>query len=1061
MYGAAVIMGILLLLLSVVNPLRARAGVIPLRKTQAGRPARVHPYSQLLQSQPTSARPAKSSSDNQKLLVILVDFQEEIQDDPLTTGNGKFLFESDSTYLTTIASPPHNREYFIANLEALRYYYLAASQGLFDLQYDVYPADQTAYTLPNPMGYYSPPGASPDLFLARMEEYFKASFELADSLDPGIQFGQYGHFMIIHAGSDWQHDFFGDTPSDLPSFFIRAASGKEAVVDEGAVSIGYACNVPSTISQDFDTYTSGGLTYETGYGALNGVMAHEFGHSLGLVDLYSTYTFYPMVGSFDIMDSGGGGVTEDPAMPGVLVEGALPCLPGAFSRLVMFGEQFKEHGLLAETGHLLQDNAFSLSKQVAASSLKQDLSHPIPNLIKIPIGEDEYILLENRSVDPDGDGGTQIKGALDGRVVLHPVAFDDPTNAPTYEYDYLLPSFVDADYNAIGGGLLIWHVDEDLLFKQGRYDSEGNFISNFDNNTINSSYSHRGVRVIEADGLNDLGNEYSYFWTGTAYEYFHKYEAGLDQDGSFITWTTEIWRQEINSETDPALFTYEGHPSFYGLREIGQPSPVMNYRLSAGLFDNLCYLGMPDPSQTPLPIINSITEEQILPVLRNGSLSFHYYNPFDQLTNWPQIMAPLSVDLKFPEFAPIAADADNNGYTEVIVPHQDGIDIIQYNEDTPSVTSIGLQLSSSPLYALGELFVPALSGVSATTPARTGNYNIRPVNSLRLAATDSCLVELRQNQLRIWRPETGVIDEIYDLPESFGDYEPVSVEDINTGEHYHFLISNSGNIYKCHANLVEKILINPDSTELPTNLGVCRIGEYSPCLVFARGSKLLAINQVGTLLPGYPVAYHGFRAQPGSHLKIRLAPGAASETEGSIVYITLDNGNWLAVDGIYGINYAESVFSIKPGPYDQFSYQAGDEVSTWFFINRDNSLVAAERFDQETQPYVWSGFRDEGTGFKQIAFTQPQAHDSRFRAYVFPNPGRDRLATLRLENPEGLVEYNLYDISGKLLYKNQLQTQLENYRDQQIDISGLTSGVYLITVQNKGECRKVKFAVEK
>jgi hypothetical protein len=31
--------------------------------------------------------------------------------------------------------------------------------------------------------------------------------------------------MIIHAGSDWQHDRMGDSPVDIPSFFIRV--GKE------------------------------------------------------------------------------------------------------------------------------------------------------------------------------------------------------------------------------------------------------------------------------------------------------------------------------------------------------------------------------------------------------------------------------------------------------------------------------------------------------------------------------------------------------------------------------------------------------------------------------------------------------------------------------------------------------------------------------------------------------------------------------------------------------------------------------------------------------------------
>jgi len=52
-----------------------------------------------------------------------------------------------------------------------------------------------------------------------MEEYFKTALETADSSDQEIDFARYGHYMIIHSGSDWQHDIMGDTPSDLPSFF--------------------------------------------------------------------------------------------------------------------------------------------------------------------------------------------------------------------------------------------------------------------------------------------------------------------------------------------------------------------------------------------------------------------------------------------------------------------------------------------------------------------------------------------------------------------------------------------------------------------------------------------------------------------------------------------------------------------------------------------------------------------------------------------------------------------------------------------------------------------------
>ncbi|MDZ4181456.1 MAG: hypothetical protein U1B83_01170, partial [Candidatus Cloacimonadaceae bacterium] len=380
-----------------------------LRKHEQAPILKIHPYTSLLK-QSGSVLPDRSKSANfNRLLVILVDFQEEITNDPNTTGNGKFQLEPDPTYLYSIGSPPHDRQYFEANLDALRYYYLAASNGWFNLDYDVYPKDRPAYTLPNPMGYYNPPGATGAVFVARMEEYFKASFELADTTTPEIDFGSYAHYMIIHAGSDWQHDVFGDTPSDLPSFYIRVGDGKEAVVDSGNTLISHACNVPATISQDFRVNQSGDLTIHSGYGALNAVIAHEFGHSVGLVDLYNVYNFQPMVGVFDIMDSGGSGVLVDELDDGslIMVEGALPALPGAYSKLLMFEDHFASAGYLKDIDQV----ALYTDLQVAASSAKQNPGSPVkPQILRFPLSADEYILIENRNVDPDGDGGTAVFG---------------------------------------------------------------------------------------------------------------------------------------------------------------------------------------------------------------------------------------------------------------------------------------------------------------------------------------------------------------------------------------------------------------------------------------------------------------------------------------------------------------------------------------------------------------------------------------------------------------------------------------------------------------------------
>ena len=323
--------------------------------------------------------------------------------------------------------------------------------------------------------------------------------------------------MIIHAGSDWQHDINGDTPCDLPSFFIRVGTGKE-VVDNGATVIKHACNVPETITQDAYEIVEDDYTYVYGYGATNAVYAHEFGHSLGLVDLYNTTNSRPMVGVFDIMDSGGQGMItiQDNYDPNkyFAIEGALPMLPGAWSRNLIFGDFFREKGITRAIDADFIDFSQDLKIRAAEAKYKNDNT---PHFYKVALSDKEYLLLENKSIDPDEDGGTTIKSALNGRIALYPCPYVG--DEPSYEYDWLLPSWMDMYGRWYGGGLLIWHIDDEIIYDKGIIDSDGEFYSNYQNNTVNIRFAERGVRVIEADNLEDIGNPYSYFWTGTEYEF--------------------------------------------------------------------------------------------------------------------------------------------------------------------------------------------------------------------------------------------------------------------------------------------------------------------------------------------------------------------------------------------------------------------------------------------------------------------------------------------------------------------------------------------------------------
>jgi hypothetical protein len=88
-------------------------------------------------------------------------------------------------------------------------------------------------------------------------------------------------------------------------------------------------------------------------------------------------------------------------------------------------------------------------------------------IVKVPISDHEYLLIENREVDANQDGGTAFHGALpitaggtDFRVIVYPTDLNNNSNKPNYEYDFVLPGWVSENGSYLGGGLVIWDIND-------------------------------------------------------------------------------------------------------------------------------------------------------------------------------------------------------------------------------------------------------------------------------------------------------------------------------------------------------------------------------------------------------------------------------------------------------------------------------------------------------------------------------------------------------------------------------------------------------------------------
>ena len=435
-----------------------------------------------------------------RLLAIRVEFQPD--DDPRSTGDGTFDYsEWDGA---TFDGPPHDREYFELHMTALENYFESVSYGALDLEFDVVPeGDTMAYRLPHQMGYYHDYSEDQFWYVDQVERFTRDAFAAADTMDT-IDFSEYDGYVLFHAGSDWQSDINFDTPFDLPDAHISL--GDSISVNDGAWAIWDAAIMPETSSQD-------GLNV-----VLNGTLAHEVGHILGLPDLYNTGNFFPAIGDWGIMDSGG---RIGMSTPWGYAYGLIPGPPCAWS---------KEYMGWVEPVVILDDME---DVQVKASALRGGGYR----LFKVPVTSDEYFLIENRLDDLGGDNLVAIE--QERGVVLGPVDPDCPLPIcpVNHEYDFLMP----------GPGLLIYHIDDTRV-------APG--LMPFD--TVNADRHRLGVAVEEADGIWDIGNWNSFYWTGNAYDPF--YAANNDS----FSWNTY-------PSTDNNL----GGKTYLSITGISDPDTVM------------------------------------------------------------------------------------------------------------------------------------------------------------------------------------------------------------------------------------------------------------------------------------------------------------------------------------------------------------------------------------------------------------------------------------------------------------------------------------------------------
>ncbi len=436
---------------------------------------------------------SEPGQDLVRIAIIRVDFSGD-RNGASSSGDGRFDLAPRDTVNRPLDPTPHNRAFWQSHGDAFGRYFDAQSNGRTIVESVVYPSQGDSAFHLSDMADYGPWKFSPEIYEAAVK-LFHDCINAADTTET-IPWSTFDRVMIVHAGSDLQSDVYQDSPLDIPTFTIGVPDSDAVVVGPAnADTIFGAAIIPETIRQD---------GYE---GVVNAVIAHELGHLIyGYRDVYDVVSGLPVVGYWSLMDVGNllGNAVTFPNGTAVYATGLLPPSIDPWQKRLIYPDV-----PLARFPNWGQEETLGNSSEAF-------------EVMQVPLSGEEYLLLENRLDDLNGNGVLTLQRDPATGVILGPAAED------AREYDYLEP----------GPGILAWQVDESVADYFGPRADPGY--------GLNVNPARNGLEIVEADGLDDLGDFNSPFALGVPSD---TWKAGPTSRLNFDT----VPRLRTHSRTNPHL----------------------------------------------------------------------------------------------------------------------------------------------------------------------------------------------------------------------------------------------------------------------------------------------------------------------------------------------------------------------------------------------------------------------------------------------------------------------------------------------------------------------------
>ncbi|MCF6268831.1 MAG: T9SS type A sorting domain-containing protein [Melioribacteraceae bacterium] len=1015
-----------------------------------------------LNQNPTTDYKIYSENDTLRILAVMSDFQVDIDD--ATFGDGKFGTIYSQDYGNNILDPlPHDKAYFENHLTFVQNYFAKVSDGKLNISFTVL---DDILTVSKTMRNYTPSLENLDDHTP-LGEYVEEVWQLADKQYPNIDFSQYDLFFVLHAGVGKDISLPGSLGNerDLPSVYLNHKSLQSIFgsnfdgfpVNGGNFKITNSAILPETESREIGGFSGIQLIELT----INGLIAATVGSYLGLPDLYNTETGRSAIGRFGLMDG----------QSIFTYQGIAPPEPSAWEKMFL--------GWVTPTEISIGDARLNLVNRYVANL--GDTS-----LIKIPINATEYYLIENRKRDARKDGSTVTY--ISNGLTFTETFERDYANYIYYNVDTLKGVIVDVDefdWVLPGGdrnskietfedlGLIIWHIDERII--------EDNYASN----TINNDRYTRGVAIVEADGIRDIGETFKTIFGETVVG------EGTKEDTWYKKNPADYYENKFSADTKPKAEANTKANSLITLTNFSEISNRMSFNLLYGS-ENIDLIG-----NVTLPIGD--VRFHWLSAVNDGNVSYLLASNGNK-TYLLNSNGNISDSISFENKRKPAIFGYNN-FINLFSVSYNKLQLTQFTtsgKDTISISDNSIMFTTSPIiYSVSNDLVEILIG---TLDGRINKYsvNVGTTKSIQLIESIEIFPSLSVDEIAVNENDYAAISikHFWSSELSGGSIglskipQNISVTRGKDGKLKSVVQLAENNFATIVGeNVAYHILNNPNPTSV-SRIEVFVPDEFipkksdyiydslNPEFILADIKKdgenyiiknevnyLNSFNQTGSMAENFPFQDEFYSTFYSSPLSVDLNNDDAAD----IISFTT-NGKIIAVDGITG------------KMIDGFPISSGGKVATVPVVFTQNGRTSLAVITENNQFMSWNISKFDGKQFwteengnasntssvtaasssEKIADFFPQS-----KAYNWPNPVYYGVTNIRyFVSEDSKAEVTIFDLAGDLVAK--LSGNGIGGFDNEIvwNVNNIQSGVYFAHLQvtstsGKTDRKIIKIAVIK